>query len=60
MRCIFESIGEYDRDEKYEEIFNKESRIVMLLKDTRVIAFVSFRFDTEEGEDDRLYSIIYL
>ncbi|TIA88002.1 hypothetical protein E3P99_02839 [Wallemia hederae] len=60
MRRMFEDIGEYDRDEKYDEIFNKESRIVSIYSHDQLVAFVSFRFDTEEGEDDELYAIIYL
>lgn len=60
MRSVFESIGEYDRNEKYEEIFNEESVIVSITKDEELVAFVSFRFDTEEGEEENLFAIIYL
>lgn len=60
MKPTFEAIGEYDRDEKYNEIFNEESRIVMLEQKNHLKAFVSLRFDTEEGEDDRIYAVVYL
>ena len=60
MRRMFHDIGEYDRDEKFDEIFNKESRIVGIYNHNQLVTFVSFRFDTEEGEDDELYAIIYL
>lgn len=60
MRHVFESLGEYDRNEKYEEIFNEESVIVSITKNEELVSFVSFRFDTEEGEEENLFAIIYL